>query len=350
MIVVLFSNTIAKKLGIKQTITLGIFLTMVSGLTPVISNNFTVIMISRIIFGAGIGLFNSLLVTTISILFTGKQRSTMIGYQSVCEGLGGVLVTLIAGQLMRFGWHASFMAYAITIPVLIMFVLFVPTIHYPETIEDKTEEKTSVQRPTKAISKKVVGLMALVFVVLTFYMIMGIKVPTLMVNAGYGTTTDASYVIMMLGVGAMVGGLAFGRLLPILKNYVLAAGLGTLALAMLLIAVSSQTWVTVIAGFLTGFGIRLFFPWVMNQVNLTGSGNAIGTTMILVAYNLAGSLSPYTNLLIQNMFHIVNLRGIFWFSTLVFVILTVATVVILVMKNAKAKLQSSSIEFEEGAE
>lgn len=89
------------------------------------------------------------------------------------------------------------------------------------------------------------------------------------------------------------------------------------------IAVSNATWLTVIGGFLTGIGARLFFPWVLNAVNLEGSGNTLATSLILIAYNLAGSLSPYTALLLQNSLHIASIRNLFWLNTLVFVILAV---------------------------
>ena len=70
-----------------------------------------------------------------------------------------------------------------------------------------------------------------------------------MVNAGYGTATSASYVILGLSLGAMLGGILFGRVFTWLKDYILVAAFLSLGLAMFLIAISNTTWLTVLGGF-----------------------------------------------------------------------------------------------------
>jgi len=316
LIAILLSNWVARKIGLKQTVLVGVAITVIAGLAPIMITSFPLLMLSRAAFGFGVGLFNSLLVSIISYFFQGSERSQTLGFQSTFEGLGGVLVTFIAGQLVRFNWHMSFWAYVITVPAFVMFALFVPRI--PKA---QPQQKTAQQ--SSHLPKAIFGYLILTFIVITFYMIMGIKVPTLMVSAGYGTATSASYVILALSLGAILGGLLFGRLFTWLKDRILIVAFTALTLAMVAIAVSNATWLTVIGGFLTGIGARLFFPWVLNAVNLEGSGNTLATSLILIAYNLAGSLSPYTALLLQNSLHIASIQNLFWLNTLVFVILAV---------------------------
>lgn len=126
MLALLISNWVARHIGIKQTVLLGVVLTTIAGLSPLAINNFWLLMASRAAFGFGVGLFNSLLVVIISHFFEGQERSQTIGFQSTFEGLGGVLVTFIAGQLVQINWHMSFWAYIITVPALILFAIFVP--------------------------------------------------------------------------------------------------------------------------------------------------------------------------------------------------------------------------------
>lgn len=85
---ILFSTAISKRIGVKQTVTVGIFLTVIAGLAPIWINNFALLMLSRALLGLGIGLFNSLLVTIISYFFKDNERSKMLGFQSTFEGLG----------------------------------------------------------------------------------------------------------------------------------------------------------------------------------------------------------------------------------------------------------------------
>jgi Arabinose efflux permease len=326
MLSILFSGWVAQKIGLKQTVMLGVTITAVAGLTPVFTNSFGLILISRAAFGLGVGLFNSLLVTIISSFYGGQERSKLIGFQSIFEGLGGVLVTFIAGQLMNLGWHASFWAYLITIPALVFFMLFVPKI---PTVKNNVETEKDLPK-VPLFNGRLISLLILTFVVVSLYMIMGIKVPTLMVNSGYGTTTSASYVILALSLGSMTGGAIFGKLYDLVKNYVIVFGFGSLAIAMALIALSNTTALTVIGGFLTGLGFRLYIPWALNIVNMGGKGNPWATSFILMSYNLAGSLAPYTALLLQSVFKIKQLRSIFWMNTIAYLIIAVMVVLLLV--------------------
>ena len=126
MLSVLISSFIAKKIGYKQTISLGLMIVAISGIIPIFIDNFYIILLSRACLGFGIGLFNSLLVSMISYFYDGDERSSIIGLQSACEGLGGMGITFIAGQLLRISWQSSFYAYFMAVPVVVLFVLFVP--------------------------------------------------------------------------------------------------------------------------------------------------------------------------------------------------------------------------------
>ena len=66
IISVLMSNLFARYLGYKRTILIGIAIVLVSGIIPALIDNFWIILISRALFGFGVGMFNSLLVAIIS--------------------------------------------------------------------------------------------------------------------------------------------------------------------------------------------------------------------------------------------------------------------------------------------
>ncbi|WP_253200151.1 MFS transporter [Clostridium estertheticum] len=59
---VLISSFIARHIGYKRTILIGVGIVAICGIVPVISSNFYLIFISRALFGFDIGLFNYLLV------------------------------------------------------------------------------------------------------------------------------------------------------------------------------------------------------------------------------------------------------------------------------------------------
>ncbi|WEV40117.1 MFS transporter [Lactobacillus sp. ESL0681] len=323
---ILISNPLANKIGLKSTVIIGVSLTAIAGLAPVAVNNFTVLLLTRALFGLGVGLFNSLLVTIISYFYTGNERSTTLGWQSTFEGLGGVLVTFIAGQLVKINWHMSFLAYAITLPALILFTLYVPRI--PRITEPKVVHSTS-----KTNFGTLIPYLLLTFIVISLYMIMRIKVSSLIVTAGYGSATDASYVILALSLGAMLGGGIFGRVFAKINNWIVPLAMAIMALAMGMIAVAQTTILTIMGGFLTGFGVRLFFPWILNEVNRSQSGNTLTTSIILISYNLAGTLAPYSALLIQKLVGFKSLTGFFYFNLVCYLILAVCLAIAFARQN-----------------
>ena len=56
---ILLSSYVADKLGMRKTIIIGLLLAGIGGILPVFVANFPIVLISRIILGAGLGLYNS---------------------------------------------------------------------------------------------------------------------------------------------------------------------------------------------------------------------------------------------------------------------------------------------------
>ena len=140
MISVLTSSFIARKIGYKQTILLGIIIVAIFGTLPAFTHSFWLIMISRALLGYGIGLFNSLLVTMISYFYHGEIRTSLFGMQSAFEGLGGIFITFVAGQLLKINWQAPFYAYLLAVPVILLFFIFVPNVQVEKKDEHINED------------------------------------------------------------------------------------------------------------------------------------------------------------------------------------------------------------------
>lgn len=234
MISVLTSSFIARKIGYKQTILLGIIIVAIFGTLPAFTHSFWLIMISRALLGYGIGLFNSLLVTMISYFYHGEIRTSLFGMQSAFEGLGGIFITFVAGQLLKINWQAPFYAYLLAVPVILLFFIFVPNVQ----VEKKDEH---INKDGNNNYKGVLGYTFVIFIVSMLYMIMGIKVSTLMTSKGYGQASDASLVIIALGIGSMVSGSMFGSILRKCKQYTVTLGFILLSIAMFLIGVAQST-------------------------------------------------------------------------------------------------------------
>lgn len=336
MISVLTSSLIAKKIGYKQTIVIGLGIVMVAGIVPILIDNFTIILISRAMLGFGVGLFNSLLVSMINYFYDGKERSSMYGLQSAFEGAGGIAITFIAGQLLKINWQAPFIAYVIAIPVFLVYLKFVPKVKTEDVISANggNQKKDSNQKSGSFLP--VFGYVALIFVAAMLYMIMGIKVASLMTSAGYGSASDASLVIILLSLGGISAGLLFGKIVKVFNQLTTSIGLIILAIAMVILGVSQSLSLTFVGGFLTGFGFKIFMPSLINKINNSNIPNTtLATSLLLVGFNLGVFISPYGSILLQNIIATDALPALFITNAIGFICLAVITLIITMIKSKK---------------
>lgn len=334
MISVLTSGFIAKKIGYKQTIMLGLGIVAISGIIPVFIGNFYLVLFSRAALGFGIGLFNSLLIGLISYFFDGNERTTLIGYHEALGGLGGMLITYIAGQLMHVNWQAPFISYAIAIPVFFIFWKVIPKVK-TEDILHKNTKQVVVNDGKEGNFSIVFVFMILIVIGATLNMTMGIKVSSLIVEQGYGSASDASTVIMLLSLGAMISGFLFGKMYKIFKNYIMSVGFTITALAMFIIGISNTSWMTVLGGFLVGFGFRVMMPCLTNIVNSSHLKNpTLATSLLLVAYNLGSAFAPYGSMIIQKFSWTNDLRSVFYVDGIGFICLAL---IVFIVSKVKGK-------------
>lgn len=334
MISVLTSGFIAKKIGYKQTIMLGLGIVAIAGIIPVFIGNFYLVLFSRAALGFGIGLFNSLLIGLISYFFDGNERTTLIGYHEALGGLGGMLITYIAGQLMHVNWQAPFISYAIAIPVFFIFWKVIPKVK-TEDILHKNTKQVVVNDGKEGKFSIVFVFIILIVIGATLNMTMGIKVSSLIVEQGYGSASDASTVIMLLSLGAMISGFLFGKMYKIFKNYIMSVGFTITALAMFIIGISNTSWMTVLGGFLVGFGFRVMMPCLTNIVNSSHLKNpTLATSLLLVAYNLGSAFAPYGSMIIQKFSWTNDLRGVFYVDGIGFICLAL---IVFIVNKVKGK-------------
>lgn len=168
-------------------------------------------------------------------------------------------------------------------------------------------------------------------------MTMGIKVTTLMTTSGYGTATDGSTVILMIGLGAMISGFLFGRIIKVTQRFTLPIAFLLLASAMFIIGFSNSVFFTAIGGLLTGFGFRMVMPYLINSINSGGSikNSGLATSALLVGYNLGASLSPYGAIIIQKISWVKSLRGIFYTDGTILAILAVCGAALAIFYSRK---------------
>lgn len=318
MVGVLGEQVLAKKLGHKGAMLLGLLFCAVGGIIPVFLPLFPVIFVTRCFFGTGCGLLMSSLLTLIVHFFDGQTRSTMIGLGGGISGLGSAGATLAAGLLLVFGWNVSFSVYFLGFAVTALVLVFVPKVKTAAPTES-AEKKTG--KPPLGLW----GLGALMFVSVMLATMYVIKASTLIADYGYGTAKEGSLAITFLSLGSFAAGLTYGRLRAKLGDHTLALAFGICMLGFLLGGFANSLLPVWAGAFLLGYGYLIFMPFIQEQASRSyGAYGETATNLVLVFQSVGAFVTPW----LGNLFGLVSedLKVQFFMTAVCFILLAAAAV------------------------
>ena len=299
ILALLISPLCIRFFGKKNTVILGLCLALISGILPAIISNYSMILVSRFTFGAGIGLFNSLAVSLLAEFYQGDELSTMMGFQSVAGSLGSAGLSFLISYLVTLGWHQTFWAYLIILPVLFLFGFFV-------TIDEKkaTTKSTAVAPEKITFNLAVIGLSVLIFFLFAFFMTSVVKLPEFIVSSGIGSTSSVS---IIAGLSTLVGipiGLFYGKIHKLLQQMLLPLGLLLAAIGFFIISKSSNLPILIIGVLLIGIGFGASVPFIYTWTAKVAPKNAINIsyTCLIIATNIGVFFSPILLNTLGNLF------------------------------------------------
>ncbi|MDA7027631.1 MFS transporter [Bacillus sp. CLL-7-23] len=339
---VLIANHLELWIGKKKTILIGLGLVFVSGVFPVLKHDiFSLLFLSRCFFGLGIGLFNRLVIQMISDIFQDdpRKKATVIGLESAFEGLGGICLTILVGQLLKINWYTSFLIYTLALPIFIGFFFFVPDDKKKQSGKRKSEpNKTVSDNPDNIVSYRlVISYGILLFVIVTIFINYNIQVTPLLLEKQIGNATIGSNNLAFIGLGALIAGFLFGRIFDLLKNYMMPVALLLMGSSMFITAISESILLTTCCSMVIGFSFRCIMPFLLHTFTQQSEkiGN-LGTTMVLVAYNIGATLAPYEGIVFSKLLHIHTVQSLFLASSFVIFLISITIVLGVVFTN-KAK-------------
>lgn len=288
----LISPFLIKFIGEKPTISMGLLTTLLAGTFPMYATAYMPILISRFLIGAGIGLFNSLAVSLIPQFYSNNEEklATMVGYQNVMGSLGAAVASFLISWLLTISWHAAFAIYFLVIPVLILFVLFVPL----PSSKQPLNKQGAARKEKQTINKKVILISILMFFIFLFYMPMSFKIPALVVQEKLGTVSEVSALTGVLNLVGIPIGASFGFFFKRLHDKIFPLGFSLVALGFFLIALAGDFLMLSAGCLILGVGFGLGVPYMYNWLDWSAPENSINlaTTIVLVLVNIGCAISP----------------------------------------------------------
>ena len=256
----------------KRTIALlGLFIYVLGGIAPQFMPTIELILALRLLLGIGVGLLMPLDTSLINDYYTGKERSSVMGYNSALSNFSGIVTMLIAGWLASFSWRLPFNVYFLGLLIFMLVFFFLPKgeIQKPPNQENKLRIPASVFLYSIAMG----GIM------LAYYSIAA-NMALFLEQNNLGEATLAGIIISLTTVGGMVTSLLLVQIELAFKKYVVPIMLIGMSLGFALLTWTRSIGSIMISVILIGFGQGVLFPVLtlkaidcvpLHQVDLTAS-------------------------------------------------------------------------------
>ena len=287
----LLNSFIDKWLSDRQLIVTGLLLLSSAGIFPFFVQAYLLVLLSRIAFGMGIGLINAKAIAIISQRYQGKERVQMLGIRGSMELIGGASCSLLVGQLLKIHWTFAFLIYGFGFVILIMYLLFVPSM--------EQVEKKQITKRKQVLNKKdlgmILGMALLAGFVICINSSISLRVPLFQI-AGKTIASGQSALVLSLeqGIG-IIAGLSFASLIGHFKNRLLPIVMFLLAVCLFGMSVASNLPILILSSVGVGFFYSIILTIIFNRLSESIARNLLNkaTAYVLLGCNLGSAISPY---------------------------------------------------------
>ena len=337
ILISLLSNKLSNYIRKKYLLIFGLILYLIASILSYFSNNIYSLLLTRGLFGLGLGIIAPLSLVVIGDFFEGKTRAKFMGYSTAVSDIGAVIAILIVGVLASLGWQNIFLIYLAGIVVLFLVIFFLPKIapydhSAPENKIESLNKDTSNIKLNKGVFKYSV-IIILSFIV--FY-----SVPTnmslLIAYKHLGTPETSSYLIALITFSAFIGAMIFHRILKILKESLILFSFIFMAVGFILILLSNVVLIMAIGIIIAGIGFGIVVPYCLfysaKCVHVKHTSLAI--TMVSTSIYVGESICPVVLNYIAKIFNLNNIIGLFYGAELLSIIAIIFSLYIL-LKSKK---------------
>ena len=275
----------------RQLIMTGLILLSSAGIFPFFVQLYPLVLLSRLVFGMGIGLINAKAISIISQRYQGKERVQMLGIRGSMELIGGASCSLLVGQLLKIHWTLAFLIYGFGFIILAMYLLFVPPMEQAE----KKEAQKSKQGLDQKDLAMILGMALLAGFVICINSSISLRVPLFQID-GKTIASGQSALVLSLeqGIG-IVAGLSFASLIGHIKHRLLPMALFCLSICLLGISLANNLLILILSSVGVGFFYNIILTIIFNRLSERIARNLLNkaTAYVLLGCNLGSAISPY---------------------------------------------------------
>lgn len=283
IIFIFLAEYIALLIGMKKAVLLGLSLVSVSGLIPVFFKTYPAILLSRIILGSGLGLFNGHSANYINLLYKDDgERTKLHALRNATESIGQILMYTLAGILIRINFIYTFLVYSIAIFIFILFKIEVGDV-------DLNEEHSKLRLDSNIV----------LFIFFAMLMILNVIAMTnrfpFVASLARGLDVNVSFYLNLIPVVGMLSSILFTPINRKIRENTILLGIGLYIFANFLIMRFDQSlWGFLLCILLVTFAQSLCMPYIFAEVPryVKGHSSRFATNLIFIGCNLGTFFAP----------------------------------------------------------
>lgn len=290
LITLLLNPRLTNRWGLRPVVISGLLISAIMGLIPAITTNFTVIMLSRLGLGLGVGLFSPHAISLLTHSFTGDLRARLLGYQTGLSALGNAILLGLAGILIGLSWHAVFWLYGLLIMIAVSVACLVPEPAEPATTTATNQSTTEKTR----LPRRQWTLLGLTF--MTYLLIWGVqlKLPSFFSARHFGNAATINLTLAAMNIGGLLAGLTFGYLYRYLHRLTLTLGYAGAAISVLVLWLAPNATVAISAAVFFNFIYSYTGPYLVftSNTGLDGSQVNVLSSYLTIATIISAFFAP----------------------------------------------------------
>lgn len=291
------SGLVSNRIGKKNTVLLGLAISMLFGIIPAFYNSYLSVLISRAVFGVGMGIFTPLSVSYITDTFSEDKRNKLLGWRNSIGAIGDAIMLFIASFLIQISWNATYLVFLFLIVPIVLVALFVPREldQIALVAEDAGAPVDTTVKPKPETNFGVIQLAGLFLLMCLFYSAISLKLPSLVVNSGLGTPAQVTYIFSFLVLCSIFSGVTFNYIAKLFGKYTVFAFEMITAIAMIMLPFVNSIPMLLVLVLICGFSNGVINPALTSRmVSYSPAGSMNFTTsIIIIGINIGFLTAPY---------------------------------------------------------
>jgi MFS family permease len=307
----------------KIMLAVGLILYAIGGMSGGLVNSMTGLLVTRAVMGVGAGICLPLATAFIADFYDGEERKETFGYSLFSANFGAMLLPLIGTWLAEVNWRLGFTIYAIAILILVLTWLNIPAKPHTQNISQHGGALFNLPSP-------VLWASFLYFIVMLLFVSLPSNFSIFIKEENLGTPSTAAIISSLSTLVAMVVSLNFARIFRIANERMLTIGLMMCGSGFAVMSIFPGLWPTIAGNCLIGGSLGMLHPLFPFMAAQASSHEQSTTALALVnsGFRMGTFVSPFFFLYANSIIGVVNIRGEFLLSAMIFGLVTVISVVV----------------------